>query len=781
MKNRLLLSFFLIFSAVSLYSQQFSVSGFVRDKESGEALIGVMVMDQGAQRGTRSNENGYFNLIVPAGYRYIEFYLPGYEKYGDSVYLGADERLEVNLVEDIYFEEVYIDPDDKRIPDEPAIPEPQSSTPQMIKNVPPVFGEVDLIKSIQFLPGIQGGVEASSGLHVRGGSPDQNLVQIDGVPVYNINHTFGFFSAFNTESVLNYNLYKGGYPARFGSRLSSVLDITMKDGNNQEIHGNASLSLISFSGYLEGPLYKDKTTFSASFRRTLPGIVNIINPLTTGASGERTGGYFYDGTVKLTHRVDERSKLSLTFYRGKDKFFSEIQDRSNSGGLRTEETRHDEINWGNTTVALRGSRAISKRLYGNVSLSYTEYQFNQIRRYNRVEETDSTRDETDYNLRYFSGIRDFSLKADFEYAYNYRHKLSYGFVNTVHAFAPGAIEAIFKGPGTNIDTTYGAARRIVANEAAVYLEDDIHWSNRLRTQIGLRVSSYFADNSFYYALEPRVSLRYSLSHKAALKLSYTRMNQYLHLLANSGLGLPTDLWLPSTAHVKPESAHQLTASVERTVADDMIFSVEVFYKWLNNVVDYSEGADFVDVQENWEGKVEQGVGRNYGLEVLFSKRYGEVTGILAYTLSWNRRQYEFINNGNWYYYRYDRRHQINFTANMDVTERNTIAFSGIFGTGYPVTFPHGRYVDINGNEVFDYEMKNGYRLRYYLRFDVALTNKRENYYSGLRQEFVISIYNLFNRRNPYFLYVDRDAGQGFVAKEVSIFPLFPSVTYRLLF
>jgi len=513
----------------------------------------------------------------------------------------------------------------------------------------------------------------------------------------------------------------------------------------------------------------------------MPGVLNIFNPFFTVTDNYQNGAYFYDITAKVTHRISEKDKLTASFFRSKDKYSSTLTEQYVAGTSRIEEVSEDIVDWANTTAAVRWSHLHSSKLFANYALTYTEYLFNIRSSYNQVVQSDSGMSETNYLLRYYAGVRDFSAKADYEYSRSYKHSIRFGGIYTKHYFAPGALEANFQGPRISLDTLLGPARRITSDEMAVYIEDDIKLSTRLRANIGFRFSVYLVNGTSYFAPEPRVSLRYSINSDLAFKTSYSYMNQYLHMLSNSGLGLPIDLWFPATDKIGPQSAHQVTAALVRTIKDNWEISVEGYYKQLKNVIDYSEGRDFLDVQGSWESDVEQGIGQNYGLEFLVQKKFGDARGWLGYTLAWNRRKFDAINQGNWYYYRYDRRHQINLSASFPYSSRSAISFNFVYGSGYPITFPYGRYLDANGQVVFDYQQKNGYRLRYYMRFDVGYTNTKESN-SGIKQEFMLAVYNVFNRSNPYYMYINFDPQTGTpVAKEVSLIPFFPSLSYRLSF
>ncbi|MBI1223522.1 MAG: TonB-dependent receptor plug domain-containing protein [Bacteroidetes bacterium] len=783
MKKFWLLCIVLILSEMGLSAQDFALSGIVRDAESGEVLVGAQVYDTKSKRETMTNNEGYYNLVVPAGHRIIEIYYTGYTMLSDTVYVGTSAEQDFGLLVNIYFEDDPVPSDDAPERQQSSTPDPLQIPSDQMRTMPPVFGEVDLIKNLQTMPGIQNGLEGSGGFYVRGGTPDQNLFLLDGVPVYNVYHAFGFFSSFNTQSINSMSLYKGGFPARFGSRLSSVTDLTLKDGSADQMHGSFSLGLVSFVANLEGPLSSSgKTTFSASFRRTIPPLLYALNPLATHSANEQSGAYFYDASLKVAHQISDKEKITFSFYRSKDKYYSKTTNQSASGTTRVEETFNNQLDWANTTGAIRYSRIHSPHLYAVYSVSYAEYIFNVRQDYSSTVQSDTGKQSTQYDLRYFTGIRDFTAKADYEYTRSYEHKIRFGFWETVHAFGTGVIEAKFHNQSSALDTILGPQSRKIGNELAAYVEDDIHVSDQVRMNAGMRLSTFLIGGKTYFAAEPRLSMRYMIDDKWAFKSSYAYNKQYLHMISNSGVGLPTDLWVPATPNIKPQSSQQVTAGFFRDSKDGMKFSVEGYYKWMNNVLDYAEGVSFASAQIDWEDRVKQGIGRAYGVEFLFQKKFGNVYGWLGYTLSWNKRKIDGINNDEWYYYRYDRRHQVNLMLGIPVNDRSSYSFNVVYGTGYPVTFPYGRYLDINGNQVFDYEKKNGYRLSYYLRFDVSYTGKRSLWGGDIQRELILSVYNLLNRNNPYYLYISTDPNTGKMqANQQSLLPFFPSFTYRLSF
>lgn len=770
-----------LFFPLGLSAQQYLVSGFISDSKSGEPLIGATVYEPELKIGTTTNQAGYYSIYLPAGRRSLQYSYLGFDAVQDSFFLGK------NIVNNVVLEEggtlsevVIIDKRTDEIQESP-LTSTVSIPMGMINHIPALLGEIDFIKAIQMLPGVQAGMEGSSGLYVRGGTPDQNLILLDGVPVYNINHLFGFFSAFNSESISSFNLIKGGFPARYGSRLSSVLDINIKEGNNQDFTGVAALSFISGSLFLEGPIANEKTTFSIGARRSLLDLYTSgIQSITGGGEGSRAGYFFYDITGKITHRINDKNKLFFTIYNGKDKFFVRSTDNFISGEDRIESKIEAGIDWGNITSALRWGRLVNEKVYANYSINYTRYQFNIRNLYEQTVVNSSGTSFESFLAAYFSGIQDISAKVDYEHAYSAKHFLRYGGNVINHGFAPGALQAKITTPGANIDTILGPSSRILGNEFAAYIEDDIKIDHRLRVNVGLRLSAYQAKSKIYSLPEPRFSGRYMLNKDWAFKASYSLVNQYLHLLTNSGLGLPTDLWVPATDRIKPQRSHQFVTGLSRTLPENMEFSVEAYYKTLNGVIDYAEGAEFINVSNNWEDKVEQGKGTTYGMEVLLQKKQGELTGWIGYTLAYNTRQFDNINNGNVYFFRYDRRHTLSITGTYELNDRYILSANLMYASGNPITFPYGRYIALDGSQVLDYVEKNGYRMRDNFRIDAGFTRKTDGYFDG-DQQLVFSVYNLTNYRNPFYMYLGFDNNGDPAAYEVSLLPFIPSITYILRF
>ncbi|MDP6923064.1 MAG: TonB-dependent receptor, partial [Lutibacter sp.] len=466
---------------------------------------------------------------------------------------------------------------------------------KQIEKLPTFMGERDILKTIQLLPGIQSGSEGTSGLYVRGGGPDQNLILLDGVPVYNASHLFGFFSVFNSSAINNVEIIKGGFPARFGGRVSSVLDIRMKEGNSKKISGEASIGLVSSKLTIEGPIVKDKTSFIVSGRRTYIDI--LAQPfIRAAAKGEenkvKAGYYFYDLNAKINHKFSDKSRLFLSTYMGKDRAYSEIENSYNDAGTGYETAFNSSLQWGNITTALRYNQIINKKLFANVTGTYSRYQFDLgFDVATMVSPQDSAAYNEQYGFNYISGIYDWGGKIDFDYMPGPNHYIRFGVGNIYHTFTPGVNTAVVQAGQTNIDTTFGSSK-IYAHEISAYIEDDIKIGARLKINPGLHYSMFLVRDSSYLNFEPRFSMNYLIREDLSIKASYARMAQYLHLLANGTIGLPTDLWVPVTDSVPPVVADQYALGLAYTLQNKYEISLEGYYKKMNNLIEYKDGASF---------------------------------------------------------------------------------------------------------------------------------------------------------------------------------------------
>ncbi|MCX6224585.1 MAG: TonB-dependent receptor plug domain-containing protein, partial [Bacteroidia bacterium] len=656
-----------------------------------------------------------------------------------------------------------------------------------IKSLPMLLGEVDVLKALQLLPGVKGGSEGTSGIYVRGGGPDQNLILLDGVPVYNASHLFGFFSVFNPDAIQSVKLITGGFPARYGGRLSSVLDIRMRDGNNKKFSAEGSVGIISSKLTLEGPIIKDKTSFIVSGRRTY--IDMLLWPLIKMQSGSsnsnlRAGYYFYDLNAKINHKFSDKSRLFLSAYSGRDKaYIGDIEKGSDQGNSYRWET-DGGLSWGNLTAAVRWNYVITPKLFSNTTITYSRYRF-LTSMMNKAEDNDTLTYLFDY--QYESGIIDWAGKIDFEYLPDPNHTIRFGYNQIFHTFRPGVNVFSASGSGNiGIDTTFGN-KDIYAHEGAFFVEDDWSILPSLKANIGYHFSGFRVQDSTYISLQPRISARFLLNEKFSMKAAFTTMSQYIHLLTNSTIGLPTDLWLPATKKIKPEKAVQYAFGVVYEPTEGIDISVEGYYKSMKNLIEYKEGASFYSYTDDWQDKIEIGEGRAYGVEILARKQAGKTSGWIGYTLSWSERKFKNISFGEWFPYRYDRRHDVSIVLNQKLSNRIDIGVTWVYGTGNAVTLPLEKYASIAGIS-FDrsyfigieaFDNRNSYRVPAYHRLDIGINFKKNRKWG--ERVWSIGAYNVYNRKNPFYLQFDqKDTGNGTyqtVLSQYSLFPFIPSISY----
>ncbi len=765
----------LMICSFSLLAQQekFTISGYIEDAGSGEKLIEANVFDDVSVSGTVSNLYGFYSITLPKDSVKLSFSYIGYATQSYEIYLDQDITLDIRLGAESALETVTVTAEKITEKIEEQTQMSKVDVPiEQIKQIPALLGEVDVMKALQLLPGVQSGGEGTSGLYVRGGSPDQNLVLLDGVPVYNVSHLFGFFSVFNADAIRNVTLTKGGFPARYGGRLSSVLDINMKEGNDNSFHGEGSIGLIASKLTLEGPIVKDKTSFIISGRRTYADL--IARPfIKRNADGNLGGYYFYDLNAKINHKFNNKHRLYLSSYMGQDVFYLDVTEddfKLESG-----------FDWGNVTSALRWNYMINNKLFANTTLTFSRYQFDL-----NTKSTDIFDDEEEsFAAKYVSNIRDYAAKIDFDYMPNPNHYIRFG-VNAInHQFKPGALQYnISDGNEFNIDTVIGT-QNTNAWEYFAYVEDDMKIGQDFSANIGFHMSGFSVDGKTYFAPQARLGMRYLLPKDIALKASYSMMTQYVHLLTNEGVGLPTDLWVPSTSRIKPQNSWQAALGIAKTIGADYEFSLEGYYKQMNNLLSYKEGASFLSF-DDWQDKVEQGQGKSYGAEVLVQKKKGNTTGWIGYTLSWNLRQFDNINSGEEYPFKYDRRHDISVVVSHKFNDRISVAGTWVYGTGNAITLNEARYIAYNPTtEGFGFTetsvvgvpgSKNNYRMDSYHRLDLGVNFTRQK--RRYQRTFSIGTYNTYSRRNPFFIYYN-ESQRSF--KQVSIFPLIPYFSWSFKF
>lgn len=772
--------------------EEATISGYITDLESGEGLIGANIYLNDSNTGTITNSFGYFSLTLPIGPKELNASYIGFQNQLIKLDLNKDTILDISLSSSIAMEVVEITAaSSKKIEDET-----QMSTIEVpilqIKKIPALLGEVDVLKALQLLPGVQSGGEGQSGLYVRGGSPDQNLILLDGTPVYNASHLFGFFSVFNADAIKDVKLIKGGFPARYGGRLSSVLEINMKEGNNKSFGGKASIGLVSSKLTLEGPIGKsEKTSFIVSGRRTYIDLLLkpvIKNSFKEEGSDGSTGYFFYDLNAKVNHKFSNRDKLYLSFYGGQDKFFLEDKEV----GSVINDINENDLKWGNITTALRWNHVFQPKLFLNTTATYSRYNLDTRSYFATV---DSRINETeDILLNYVSGIEDFALKMDFDYVPSPRHFIRFGVHGISHQFKPGTFDLEQNIPSENyfFKTTLGQDD-ISSIELATYIEDDLVINDNLKANIGLHLSGFSVEDKFYASLQPRISMRYLLGNGMSAKASFANMRQYIQLLAFEGVGLPTDLWLPTTDRVKPQDSWQVAAGFAKSFENGYELSIEGYYKEMSNIIAYKDGSGLFEFTD-WQDRVTQGNGTSYGLEVFLQKKQGRFTGWIGYTLSKSVRQFDELNFGEEFSYRYDRRHDISVVGSYTVKKDNTLSFAWVYGTGNAITLPTGNFSGIYPSARFNnvyqgdlYDDRNNFRMNAYHRLDLSYTLFKDK--GSWNRSWSFGAYNSYNRKNPFFVYSDTDFiedGNGnftqtYVLKQASLFPIIPYITYSVEF
>lgn len=779
---------FIMIVAMPVYAQQkFSVSGYVKEKDSRELLPGVNIYIASISGGTVTNNYGFYSITLPAGNYEVSYSYIGYQTIIREINLTQNLVLDIWLDPSITLEEVVISAEKAERQSESNRMSMISVPVKQIRNIPALLGEKDVFKALQLLPGVQKGSEGNSGLYVRGGGPDQNLIILDDAPVYNANHLFGFFSIFNGDALKSIELTKGGFPARYGGRLSSVVEMTMKDGNKQKFSGEAGIGILSSRLVLEGPLIKDKSSFLISGRRTYIDV--LTRPFMPDDS--KGGYYFYDLNAKLNYDFGRKNKVYLSGYFGRDKFQFvnsynyENESNKSKGGLY----------WQNATATLRWNHLFTSRVFSNTSFIYSSYDLNI---FNEEKDKYGT-----YKLNYNSGIRDLAVKYDLEYHVSTKYLLRAGLQTTNHLFTPSAI--IEKDSQTLID--FKKTTSYDSQESGIYIENHITLK-RFQANAGVRMSHFIADKKNYVFVEPRLSINYLIKEGISAKVAFAEMNQFIHLLSNTGIGLPTDLWVPSTSIVKPQNSRQVSAGLAQDLpSKNLTLTLEGYYKWSRNILGYKPGASFLLLDDpteaqnfTWQDNVTAGSGKSYGIEMLVQRKTGKLTGWVGYTLSWTKLKFDEINFGEYFWARYDRRHDISVVAIYELSKNITLSGTWVYGTGSAITLPLGEYPgntyspiaeylpegDPNYYEYFntvtDYGKVNSFRMKAYHRLDFAIQFHKQM--KRHERTWELGLYNAYNRKNPFFYFIESeysDNGTISKLKQVSIFPLIPSVTYNIKF
>ncbi len=781
----IIISFFFSANSFAQNATKYTISGYITEKGSKENLPGVNIYIPKLKSGVTTNTYGFYSITLPSDTVELIVSYVGFQTQYVKLYLSANTPLDFGLETNTLKEVVVTATKVERISDDVQMSRIDLPIEQ-IKNVPALLGEKDVMKAIQLLPGVQKGSEGSSGIYVRGGGPDQNLIILDDAVVYNASHLFGFFSLFNGDALKSVELTKGGFPARYGGRLSSVVDMQMKDGNKEKIKGEAGIGLLSSRLTLEGPIKKDKASFLFSARRTYIDV--IARPLIKASADGAVGGYyFYDLNAKLNYVIDYKNKLYLSGYFGKDRFYARSSKKDKKNGNDNEAN----IYWGNATGTLRWNHLINEKLFSNVSLVFTNFLFNIG--YKDVSPTAS------YSLRYFSGIRDYTIKSDFDYYPNSRHTMKMGINATYHFFRPNAIVTKINDPNSS-ETDQKTISKINAYETAIYVEDDFKISDKWRANGGIRLSNFNVRSKSYFNPEPRISLKYALQKDLSFKASYATMNQYIHLLSNSGIGLPSDLWVPATDRIKPQQSQQVALGFAKDLKikeNDFQISLEGYYKKSRNVIGYKEGASFLNISNvdldgsykfSYEDIVTSGKAESYGTELFIQKKSGRFTGWIGYTLSWTWLHFDELNFGKRFPARYDRRHDISLVGTYKFNDHITLSAVWVYGTGNAISLPTSTYTvepdPIHGNTpnypIQDFGGKNSFRMSAYHRLDLAVQfHKQKKHFERI---FELGVYNAYNRKNAFYYDTrwDENTKENKLV-QISLFPIIPSFTWTYKF
>ena len=790
----------LVLACMPTFAQKRTISGYVMDAASKETLIGATIFDKNSGKGCATNSYGFYTLTLNQGQVDLQVSYVGYTQQSRALDLKENISLNFMLETNTTLDEVVVEGTRATV----SARNPQMSVVelpvQQIKSIPTLFGEADVLKAIQLLPGVQNGSEGSAGMYVRGGGPDENLLLLDGVPVYNVNHMLGFFSVFNPDALKNVTLYKGSFPAHFGGRLSSVVDIRMKEGDMQKYHGNASIGLISSKFNFEGPIVKDKLSFNLSYRRTYGDL--LIKPAlwiaswsTPEISKLSVGYYFYDFNAKLNWKISDKDRLYLSFYTGDDAIYFGVKNKDFLSDS-TQYTHRIKLNWkwGNKVAALRWNHVVSQKLFMDASVNYTQYRHNLGM--NLTEEDTylptNTVSKNVFDMVYKSGINDLTAKVDFDYTPLPNHEIRFGGNYTYHIFRPEVQSIQMSESQQSLVDTVTGSPNVYAHETALYAEDNMTFGDIFRMNLGVHYSTFTVEGKTYQSVQPRVSTSLMLASNLSLKAGYAYMTQYVHLLSNSSLSLPTDLWVPVTAKIVPMNAHQWSVGAFYELPRLFDISVEGYYKTMDNLLEYKDGASFFGSSERWDEKVCMGKGWAYGVELLVQRSFGKTTGWIGYTWAHSKRQFDregqIINNGKVFPAKYDRRHDISVTVQHKFSDKFDLSGTWVFSSGNCGTLgtqvyeglPNdwGEFQHINALE------RNNFRMGNYHRLDLG-ANLHFPLNPGLLT-LNFSVYNTYNHNNPFLVYTDYVYDESTQQAEkklmqVSIFPIIPSFSLSYKF
>ncbi len=775
MKRILLL--LLILSNLKIFSQNVTVYGYIKDISTGECVSHCNIFDTISLKGTAANSYGYYCLTLIKAHYEIKISHIGYMTLSMSIDLEDDTCINIYLIPNQEIEEVEIIAS-RNIYSNSVYGENILNNSVLTK-IPVFFGEKDIIRTIHCLPGINKGMEGMSGIFVRGGTPDQNLFLLDNVPVYNVNHLFGVFSVFNDAALNNSTIYKSYLPARYNGCTSSIIDLKTKEGNLKKMSTQYSIGNLSGVVMVEGPIIKNKSSFIINARRTYWDI--LLLPVFKTINKDITAGYyFFDFNSKINYSINDNNTIFLSLYAGKDKgYFNSLYEQAKEKAL---------LRWGNITSSLRYYSIINSKIFTNTTLYFTEFNFiTEHENFNLV----NSNKYPEAFFKYKSEINDLGIKSDWDIIMN-KHYIKSGISFQYHKYTPEAISIFSK--LENVDSVQSTIN--YSYEYNGYLESKIDF-NRIKVNMGANLSIYFVDRISFYSLQPRFSFLGYLTNKISIRLSYSRMSQNMHLLVNSLVGLPTDLWVQSTKNVPPVNADQLSVNIKYNIIEGSNISVEGYYKKMENLIEYKDGAGFSIHSSNWEENIEVGKGDAYGIETLLEKNSGNFTGLCSYTLSWATRSFENINQGKKYYFKYDRRHNLSFVLDYQLKKGKNITFNWSFYSGHRITIPESKYINYlwldKINESFNYTYfgyfssiienipeRNNYVLSSYHRLDISF-NTSKKLAKGTRT-WNFGLYNVYNRKNTFAILTQNSYyGNTRKIKKISGIPILPYIVFNRKF
>jgi len=773
-----------VFTSQQVYCQVHTISGYVEDVNTGERIIGAYIIDNKTKNVTQTNNYGFYNFKTTERHVELQATYVGFKSSSFYFSLKHDTIINIEMQPIRELGEVLITSYYYKRNVNSDLGLSTLNIKQLISI--PSLGESDLVKSIQNQPGIQSGIEGSTGVFVRGGSAGENLFMLDEIPMYNISHLYGFFSIFNSSAIKDIKLYKGCFPARYGGRTSSVIDVRSLDGNNKSVKGELSIGLISSKFTLEGPLFSPKTTFIITGRRSYLDLYSNTLKSLNLMNLNFPGYYFYDINARLTHVLSTSDKLFFSLYIGKDKI--QFKDEPFVAKINSEtitDYNNETSGWGNVIGSIRWNHTFGSNLFFNTTIAYSKYKYFIISHYYSVS-SDSIVDKkltSDYTANYKSEISDLIFKSDVDFSLSNKHKLTMGLGITFHGFTPGSNTYKMFSIDSNdkIDTTF-INKYLSDSEPFLYIEDGIKLNQNLSLSTGLRISSLISEKKININPEPRFSANYKLSPKIVIKTSYSRMVQYIHLLNTSDLNMPTDIWIPALKGLHPLKSDQIIFGIAYDWTKVALISIEVYRKWLYNTTDLLNGASFFTDLNPWYEKTTQGHGNSKGVELSIEKQESQLTWSLNYTYSKADRNYQNLNNGIAFPFKYDRRHDLNLSLNYQISKKWDISVLWIFGTGYPVTVPIEKYYpalnivsSLQHNLLYYYPSLNDYRLPTYHRLDIGLHyTKDSNHYE---HKISLDVFNAYNNNNPVNMYYMLN----YSFRYVYLFPIIPSITYTLKF